>query len=114
VIFNDRLSELAERFLRKGRKVYVQGSLQTRKWTDHAGQERYSTEVVIGFLGDLVLLDSGGGPRDESEAAEIRENAPSGGDRLNDDIPFYPVWRSRTLSNSKMRPTRSRLLFSRP
>ncbi len=48
VIFNDRIGDVAERFLRKGRKVYVEGSLQTRKWTDQLGQERYSTEVVIG------------------------------------------------------------------
>src|SRR5690348_14026131 len=47
VIFNDRIADVAERFLRKGRKVYVEGSLQTRKWTDQSGQERYSTEVVI-------------------------------------------------------------------
>jgi single-strand DNA-binding protein len=59
VIFNERLADVAERFLRKGRKVYVEGSLQTRKWTDQGGQERFTTEVVIDrFRGELTLLDS--------------------------------------------------------
>ncbi len=64
VIFNDRTADVAERFLKKGAKIYVEGSLQTRKWTDQQGQERYSTEVVIGrFNGQLTMLDgrSGGG-----------------------------------------------------
>jgi single-strand DNA-binding protein len=62
VIFNDRTADVAERFLKKGAKIYVEGSLQTRKWTDQQGQERYSTEVVIGrFNGQLTMLDSRGG-----------------------------------------------------
>ncbi|KXV71410.1 single-stranded DNA-binding protein [Acetobacter cerevisiae] len=59
VVFNDKLGEVAERFLRKGRKVYLEGALQTRKWTDQSGQERYTTEVIVErFRGELVLLDS--------------------------------------------------------
>ena len=55
VIFNDRVGDVAERYLRKGSKVYVEGALQTRKWTDQSGQERYTTEVVIGrFKGELT------------------------------------------------------------
>ena len=64
VIFNDRTADVAERFLKKGAKIYVEGSLQTRKWTDQQGQEKYTTEVVIGrFNGALTMLDtrSGGG-----------------------------------------------------
>ncbi|PYD49043.1 single-stranded DNA-binding protein [Novacetimonas pomaceti] len=62
VIFNERIGDVAERFLRKGRKVYLEGTLQTRKWTDQSGQERYTTEVVVDrFRGDLVLLDSNRG-----------------------------------------------------
>lgn len=64
VIFNDRIGEVAERYLKKGAKIYVEGALQTRKWTDQSGQERYTTEVVIGrFNGQLTMLDtrSGGG-----------------------------------------------------
>jgi single-strand DNA-binding protein len=74
VIFNDRIGDVAERFLRKGRKVYIEGALQTRKWTDQQGQERYTTEVVIGrFRGELVLLDSNRG--EEGGSFE----GPSGG-----------------------------------
>src|SRR6185312_2531381 len=62
VIFNDRTADVAERFLKKGAKIYVEGSLQTRKWTDQSGQERYTTEVVIGrFNGALTMLDTRGG-----------------------------------------------------
>ncbi|CEF53743.1 single-stranded DNA-binding protein [Acetobacter ghanensis] len=66
VIFNDRLADVAERFLRKGRKVYLEGALQTRKWTDQGGQERYTTEVIVDrFRGELVLLDSRNGGEGE-------------------------------------------------
>ncbi|CUW40315.1 Single-stranded DNA-binding protein [Magnetospirillum sp. XM-1] len=65
VIFNPNLADIAERYLKKGSSVYVEGALQTRKWTDQSGQEKYSTEVVIGrFKGELTLLggrDGGGG-----------------------------------------------------
>src|SRR5579875_1687308 len=61
VVFNDRAADFAERYLRKGGKVYVEGALQTRKWTDQNGQERYTTEVVVGrFRGELVSLDRAG------------------------------------------------------
>jgi single-strand DNA-binding protein len=62
VIFNDRTADVAEKYLKKGAKVYVEGSLQTRKWTDQGGQERYTTEVVIGrFNGALTMLDTRSG-----------------------------------------------------
>src|ERR1700759_2974905 len=62
VIFNERLADVAEKFLRKGSKVYVEGALQTRKWTDKDGQEKYTTEVVLGkFRGELTMLDGGKG-----------------------------------------------------
>ena len=62
VIFNERLVEIAEKYLRKGSKIYVEGALQTRKWTDQQGQEKYSTEVVLqGFNCVLTMLDSRGG-----------------------------------------------------
>lgn len=58
-IFNERVGDVAERYLRKGRKVYIEGELRTRKWTDQQGVEKYTTEVVIAqFRGNLVLLDS--------------------------------------------------------
>ena len=68
VIFNEKLAEVAQKFVRKGSKVYVEGQLATRKWTDQSGQERYTTEVVIPrFGGALTMLDGrsggeGGGP----------------------------------------------------
>ncbi|MFM8801326.1 MAG: single-stranded DNA-binding protein, partial [Tagaea sp.] len=62
VIFNEKLGEVAERYLKKGAKVYVEGALQTRKWTDQSGQEKYSTEVVLQrFRGELTMLDGKGG-----------------------------------------------------
>jgi single-strand DNA-binding protein len=64
VIFNERLAEIAEKYLRKGSKVYLEGALQTRKWTDQGGQERYSTEIVLNrFRGELTMLDGAGGGR---------------------------------------------------
>src|SRR5215470_567253 len=61
VIFNKNLAEVAEKYLRKGSKVYVEGSLQTRKWTDKDGQEKYSTEIVLqNFRGELTMLDTRG------------------------------------------------------
>jgi single-strand DNA-binding protein len=105
VIFNDRVGEIAERYLKKGSKVYIEGALQTRKWTDKEGQERYSTEIVIGrFKGELTLLDSrgGGGDSGSEDRAPARSERPSGGDKgssgggptweapadLDDEIPF--------------------------
>src|SRR5271168_2698656 len=76
VIFNDRIGEVAEKYLKKGRKVYVEGTLQTRKWTDQAsGQEKYTTEVVIErFRGELVLIDSN---RDEGASGHSGESLRS-------------------------------------
>ena len=105
VIFNDRIADVAERYLKKGGKVYIEGSLQTRKWTDQAGVERYSTEVVIGrFKGELTLLegknDSGSGagydppPASETDYGRTGSKAPAAGNAwtppadLDDDIPF--------------------------
>src|ERR1700751_1617133 len=62
VIFNDNLVKVAESYLRKGSKVYVEGAIQTRKWTDQSGQEKFSTEVVLQkFRGELTMLDGKGG-----------------------------------------------------
>lgn len=59
VIFNENLAKVAEQYLKKGSKVYVEGQLQTRKWQDQSGQEKYTTEIVLQrFRGDLTILDS--------------------------------------------------------
>jgi len=78
VIFNDRLSEIAEKYLKKGAKVYVEGQLQTRKWTDQQGQERYTTEIALTrFKGELTMLD---GARDRGGAAGATEGGYDEGD----------------------------------
>ncbi len=92
VIFNKNLADVAEKYLRKGSKVYVEGSLQTRKWTDKDGVEKYSTEIVLqNFRGELTMLDSkgeGGGPgRMSSGAGEAPASFDRGGD-MDDEIPF--------------------------
>jgi single-strand DNA-binding protein len=69
VIFNKNLADVAEKYLKKGAKVYVEGQLQTRKWTDNAGVEKYSTEVVLTrFKGELTMLDGAAGARDGARA----------------------------------------------
>ena len=102
VIFNDNLVKIAENYLKKGSSVYIEGSLQTSKWTDNAGVEKYSTEIVIQrFNGQLTMLggrDGGGAssPRggDDDYSSGFSTggaNKPSGPKEsydLNDDIPF--------------------------
>lgn len=79
VIFNDALAKVAESYLRKGSKVYVEGSLQTRKWTDQSGAERYSTEVVLQkFNGALTLLDGRGDGPKEDDTDRFRGGGSSG------------------------------------
>ncbi len=89
-IFNERLTELAEKYLRKGSKVYLEGSLQTRKWTDTNNVERYTTEVVISrFRGELTMLDSRSSSGESHVEAEHGGAAlPSHFDELNDEVPF--------------------------
>ena len=66
VIFNDNLVKVAENYLKKGSKVYIEGAIQTRKWTDQSGQEKFSTEVVLQkFRGELTMLDGKGGDAEQ-------------------------------------------------
>lgn len=95
VIFNEGLAGVAEKYLRKGSKVYLEGQLQTRKWQDQSGNDRYSTEVVLqGFKGTLVMLDgaSGGGrSSDQSGGDDYSQQSGGGGGYsgdLDDEIPF--------------------------
>lgn len=91
-IMSEPLVRIAEQYLRKGSKVYLEGQLETRKWQDQSGQDRYSTEVVLRpYKGELTLLDgrdnSGGGYSDQ-------QSAPQGGVASYDDsIPFVMEWR---------------------
>ncbi len=100
VIFSEGLARVAEQYLRKGSKIYLEGQLQTRKWQDQAGQDRYSTEVVLqGFNSNLTMLDGRGegggegagfsGPPARTEGRRPAASAPAfepGG--MDDDIPF--------------------------
>lgn len=91
VIFNENLADVAEKYLAKGRSVYLEGTLQTRKWTDQSGAEKYSTEVVLTkFDGKLVLL--GGGERDGGQQAGQQRQPVRGGatysEDLDDAVPF--------------------------
>jgi single-strand DNA-binding protein len=112
VIFNENLGRVAKQYLRKGSKVYLEGQIQTRKWQDNSGQDKYSTEVVLQrFRGELVLLDSRGGGGgggfgddaggfDQSSGASSGFGGGGGGARpqsrpqpafdsdLDDDVPF--------------------------
>jgi len=103
VIFDQKLIEVAEKYLQKGAKVFLEGQLQTRKWTDQSGQEKYTTEVVLQrFRGQLVMLDSRGGGSQGAgggyDSAPAHDQQPAmaaaggggmgGGDDLDDEIPF--------------------------
>src|SRR5215208_3110647 len=89
VIFNERLAEVAEKYLRKGSKIYVEGQLQTRKWTDQQGQERYSTEVVLTrFKGELTMLDGAGGSGGRTSGGGGAGASRGKRDDLDDEIPF--------------------------
>ena len=101
VIFDQKLVDVAERYLQKGAKVFLEGQLQTRKWTDQSGQDKYTTEVVLQrFRGEMVMLDSRGsvGQGGGYDSAPSYEQQPAmaaaegsgmgGGDNLDDEIPF--------------------------
>ena len=88
VVFKTNLADVCEKYLKKGSKVYLEGQLQTRKWQDKDGIERYTTEVVIPrFRGELTLLDSRGSMGDDVEGvADVPSDQPPAG--IDDDIPF--------------------------
>lgn len=102
VIFNDRLADVADKYLKKGAKVYIEGALQTRKWVDQGGQEKYTTEVVLQrFRGELTMLDSARSNSDRSNSdsrGELEDEPQTRGsvhpaarvpiNDLDDDIPF--------------------------
>jgi single-strand DNA-binding protein len=106
VIFSEPLCKIVEQYLKKGAKVYIEGALQTRKWTDQSGVEKYSTEVVLqGFNSTLTMLDGrsggGGGSFSSDDAGDFGSSSPAssaprravaaGGGRnsdMDDDIPF--------------------------
>ena len=107
VVFNEHLADVCEKYLRKGSKVYLEGQLQTRKWTDQQGQEKYTTEVVLQrYRGELTMLDGKSGDGDSmgggntfgdsssrsnfggSNRQASAQAAPDLSQELEDDIPF--------------------------
>ncbi|MDF3033986.1 MAG: Single-strand binding protein [Alphaproteobacteria bacterium] len=113
VVFNDKLAEVCEKYLKKGSKVYLEGQLQTRKWTDQQGHERYTTEVVLArYRGELTMLDARSGGIEDQGSSDHHDSFPSspssgggssggfgaglstgplgsgGGPSLNDEVPF--------------------------
>lgn len=104
VVFNEGLCKVVEQYLAKGSTIYVEGKIKTRKWTDQAGVEKYSTEIVLEqFDAKLVMLGGGGG-NGGSGCGEFDDDAPStrggGGARrpsrnndMDDEIPFAAEWR---------------------
>lgn len=99
-IFNEPLAKIAEQYLSKGSTVYIEGQLETRKWQDQSGADKYTTEIVLRpFNGALTLL---GGKRDDDGQREERQEEPKGSgyggggrprDDLDQDIPFAAEWR---------------------
>ena len=103
VCFNEGLCKVIEQYVKKGSKLYIEGALQTRKWQDQSGQDKYTTEVVLqGFNGTLIMLDSRGGgqqyggdsqfnqapaPSNNQGNYNQQSSAPMGGD-IDDEIPF--------------------------
>lgn len=104
VVFNQGLANICENYLKKGSKVYIEGQLETRKWTDKDGNEKYSTEVVLRpFRGEMTMLDTKGGSGGGGARANDSYNQDSGGDygssapaarkstpldEMEDEIPF--------------------------
>jgi single-strand DNA-binding protein len=94
VIFNKNLAEIAEKYLHKGSKIFLEGSLQTRKWTDRDGQEKYTTEIVLAaYNGQIIMLDNAQGRRsdDDQNGANERSAPAAGADTsapIDDEIPF--------------------------
>ena len=110
VVFNDKLAEVSEKYLKKGSKVYLEGQLQTRKWTDQQGQERYTTEIVLGrYRVEMTMLDTRGVGDEQGMGEGYDDSASSslgrssggfgarlstaplwsgGGAPLNDEVPF--------------------------
>ncbi|EPJ5787306.1 single-stranded DNA-binding protein [Providencia stuartii] len=101
VVIFGKLAEVAGEYLKKGSQIYVEGSLQTRKWTDQSGQDRYTTEVVVNIGGTMQMLGGNGGnnqardqqparqPQQMQQPADWSKQSPDG--EWIDDIPFAPI-----------------------
>ncbi|MBG77269.1 MAG: Single-stranded DNA-binding protein [Alphaproteobacteria bacterium MarineAlpha5_Bin12] len=94
VIFGEGLVDIVEKYVKKGSKIYIEGELQTRKWSDQQGNDRYTTEVILqGYNSTLTLLDNRGNTNqsieNKSEDISVEDNSEKSGDsNIDDDIPF--------------------------
>lgn len=91
VVFNEGLVKLIKNYVKKGSKLYVEGALHTRKWTDKDGVERYTTEIVLqGFGGSITMLSSANGSREESndQSHQSPQSSPSNSESIDDEVPF--------------------------
>jgi single-strand DNA-binding protein len=102
-IFSEPLARIAEQYLRKGSKVYIEGQLETRKWQDQSGQDRHSTEVVLRpYSSTLTMLDGPSGGTQGGNSGGGYDQSPQGrggaggfgGGGIDDDVPFAPEWRA--------------------
>ena len=98
-VFSEGLVRVCEQYLKKGSSVYIEGKLQTRKWQDQSGNDRYSTEVVLqGFDSKLVMLGGGQGGGNQGDSGGQgggygSGGGPNSGGNLDDEIPFAPSWK---------------------
>ncbi|MBO6542340.1 MAG: single-stranded DNA-binding protein [Alphaproteobacteria bacterium] len=94
-IYNEGLCGVAEKYLSKGSRVFLRGQIQTRKWQDQSGQDRYTTEIVLqGFNAQLIMLDGRNNSERENDGYDQPEpNYGGGGAPIDDEIPFAPEWR---------------------
>ncbi len=91
VVFNEKIAEICEKYLKKGSRLYLEGQLKTRKWTDKQGQEKYTTEIVIQqYRGEITLLSSQNQDNDEYKKYDINKSSSDNvmSEPLNDEIPF--------------------------
>ncbi len=107
VVFNERLVDIVEKYLKKGAKVYLEGALQTRKWTDNSGQEKYTTEIVLqNYRGELTMLDGRAGVRRRKRRRLLERRCP------RNDAPraWRPAGarRRRALAHRKISTTKFR------
>ena len=89
VVFNDGLVNVIKNYIKKGSKIYIEGALHTRKWTDKDGVERYTTEIVLqGFGGVITMLSGSGGSKGQESVDQPQQSSPGNSESIDDEVPF--------------------------